>query len=204
MAVLTGAIGIGAAARAYRHMRSAKTQVRMRSHIQILVHLWSPPPPPPPGESVKPTLSSERKKTPLFDDTRGRLENWRPPPPLREEEARQRAAFFVACPAEFFAGPTLAGHARNIFAPHARTSLSLSRACVRVRASFPCARGYRIAAYLSLSLSPLSFVSYTEAGRERERDTRRWRRWRRAMFIEGRKIDGAGGRREARQPFFSF
>ena len=40
--------------------------------------------------------------------------------------ASRRVAFFVACPAEFFVGPTLCGPRTQYFCP-ARTSLSLSR-----------------------------------------------------------------------------
>lgn len=176
----------------------------MRSHIQILVHLWSPPPPPPPGESVKPTLSSERKKTPHFSTTLAG--DWKTGGRHRRSGKKKRGSAprfsSLARPSFSPARHWPATHAIFLPRTHAHPSRFHVRACVCVR-RFP-ARGGTVLPPTSLSLSPLSFVSYTEAGRERERDTRRWRRWRRAMFIEGRKIDGAGGRREARQPFFSF
>lgn len=50
------------------------------------------------------------------------------------EDDRSRVTFFVACPAEFFVAPTLPGHARNIFAPHAHPSrFHATRLCVRSR-----------------------------------------------------------------------
>lgn len=89
---------------------------------------------------------------------------------------RVASPFFVTCPAEFFAGPTLPSHARNIFVPHAHPSrFHAPRLCERPRVP-------RIAVYWFLGgcrpvlvyrglythglLSPLSFSEPTRpAGR---------------------------------------
>ena len=84
--------------------------------------------------------------------------------------ASRRVAFFVACPAEFFVGPTLPDHARNIFARHAHPSrFHATRLCVGPRVRERCGDGLVvwvtgqgcIGAYVRGRFSSLSFPTHT-------------------------------------------